>query len=488
MEDPLKRSRDHQNIADNENRYSIKKYLQLGRIHGLKYLGRNQKSETLFWIIVLSISFILAVFCVNALISPRLNVMTRTDLPAKPLHFLPFPAVTICPETKTQKSFVNFTAAYHAYLSDDSNHTYTDEEIAQIEAVSHVCDPHLMSDLKLKPVPTPGQNFLEILRKISVPSNFLLFCKFRGKVEECTKFFKETITDDGICFTFNMLEAKNMFNTDEENKDNIPTWSVRTGYISEEFDAYPYRAFSGADVGFNIVLNLKTSDIDFICRGPVQGYKMKIHSPDEHPRMATGYQRIPFNSEVLVNVKPEATLNFDGTSCHSEKPLKYFKQYSQANCVTECISSHVLSKCDCVKFSMVHKNGTEICNQHQTKCLQEALDEFNLEHRFEKGFPCDCKPSCDQLSYDTKVSQAVFDFQRVFNAYDVEIDDEFPSSIMSRVIVYFGDDSYVQSLYVSTETTYEAIAKIGGVLAFFLGASIISVIEIFFYIFRRLTK
>lgn len=77
---------------------------------------------------MLSISLIWAAVCLKAIVGPRLNVMTRAGLPAKPLHFLPFPAVTICPEIKTQKSFVDFTAAYHAFLSDDSNHSYTDEE------------------------------------------------------------------------------------------------------------------------------------------------------------------------------------------------------------------------------------------------------------------------------------------------------------------------------------------------------------------------
>lgn len=274
-----------------------------------------------------------------------------------------------------------------------------------------------------------------------------------------------------------------------KNDDANPTWSVESGYTNGDFDAYPYRAFSGADFGFNVVLNLETSDIDFLCRGPVQGYKMKIHSPNEHPRMATGYQRIPFNSEILVGVRPEINLNSDKNFCHSSstKSLELFKEYSQANCVTECISSHVETRCGCVKFSMVHNSKTGICNQHHTKCISEALEDFSLRHTSEKGFQCDCKPSCDRLRFDTKVSQAVFDFKRVFSAFQENITEEFPSSIMSRLVVFLEDDSYVPSTHIAKDNTIDKLAKIGGVLAFFLGASLLSIIEIFYYVVRRFT-
>jgi hypothetical protein len=44
-----------------------------------------------------------------------------------PLHEIPFPAITICPETKAQKIIVNVTEAYHnIHLKNGAN--YGDEE------------------------------------------------------------------------------------------------------------------------------------------------------------------------------------------------------------------------------------------------------------------------------------------------------------------------------------------------------------------------
>lgn len=343
-----------------------------------------------------------------------------------------------------------------------------------------------MNDLKLKPEPTPGKEFVKILRKLSVPSDFILFCKFRGKLDDCTKLFKETITDDGICFTFNMLESKDMFKSNENDKEDA-VWSIPSGYRRKGFEVYPYRAFSGVDVGMNIVLNLQTSDLDYLCRGPVQGYKIKIHSPDEHPRMATGYQRIPLNSEVLIAAKPEVNLRSYRDFCHSSssKPLKLFKDYSQANCITECLSQYVLSQCGCVKFTMVHDNETNICNQHDTTCVSKAMDGFSMTQTFEEDFPCDCRPACDLLKFNTKVTQAAFDFKNVFTAFEEDASEEFLSSTMSRLVVYLEENTYVEKTYATKDTAYDIIAKIGGVIAFFLGASVISIIEIFFYFLRR---
>lgn len=50
----------------------------------------------------------------------------RVILPPKPMHSLPFPAVTICPEVKADKAVIDFTQAYIAVLLGRTG-DYTDE-------------------------------------------------------------------------------------------------------------------------------------------------------------------------------------------------------------------------------------------------------------------------------------------------------------------------------------------------------------------------
>ena len=45
-----------------------------------------------------------------------------------PLHEIPFPAITICPETKSLKSMVNVTEAYHNIHNKAYQEIYGDEE------------------------------------------------------------------------------------------------------------------------------------------------------------------------------------------------------------------------------------------------------------------------------------------------------------------------------------------------------------------------
>lgn len=346
--------------------------------------------------------------------------------------------------------------------------------ISMTEALSQVCDPHLLASLNISDTPTPGEDFKRILRTVSLGPDFLLFCKFRGKVSACSDHFVEAITDDGICYTFNAMNGK--------------SWNLKDYQKSETYDVNPHRALAGSDNGFNIVFNQKTSDLDYLCRGAVQGYKMKIHPPNESPRMLSGYQRIPLNSEVLVSVKPE--VNYDnraGSTCHSSstKSLKYYKEYSQANCITECLSQFTFAQCGCIKFSMIHNNDTEICNQHKSQCVSDAIQEFATTYRFTRDYSCDCKPTCDSLKYETKITHADYDFKQVFEAYGADLDGEFPDATMSRLIIYLEDEFYVPTFTSTQVSIIDFIAKIGGIFAFFLGASWISIIEVFVYFLRR---
>ena len=356
---------------------------------------------------------------------------------------------------------------------------------SQIEALSQVCDPHLFEGVKIAANPTNGKEFLKILRNISVGPDMILFCKFKSELEPCDELFKEVVTDDGICYTFNMLEHSQMF----KGNDEPASWDVSDGYESDDHDVYPIRASGSVESSLNIVVNTKRSDMDFICKGPVQGYKVKVHSPDEFPRMSTGYFRLPLNSEALVRVTPGLTLTAPKAQSHchtsSTKVLENYKKYSHENCLTECLRDFTLAECGCVKFSMIHEAKTAICDQHHSKCVSDAIKKFNTNSTSIDEFPCDCKPACNTLKFDSKVSEATFDFTRVFQSYGADL-EEFPEATLSRLTVFLEDEFYTASYLTQQDSsTIDIIAKIGGIAAFFLGASCISILEIFFYFVRR---
>lgn len=78
----------------------------------------------IFWGLAIVISFIFMTYflLMNQNQSAIVEVSERL-----PLHRIPFPAITICPETKAMKSIVNVTDAYHAIIYNLTENQYDDE-------------------------------------------------------------------------------------------------------------------------------------------------------------------------------------------------------------------------------------------------------------------------------------------------------------------------------------------------------------------------
>lgn len=76
---------------------------------------------------------------------------------------------------------------------------------------------------------------------------------------------------------------------------------------------FPFRVFgSGARVGLFVLLSLYEQHLEYICRGPVQGFKFLLHTPGEIPQVSKHYFRVPLLQEVLVSVKPNMITTSEG--------------------------------------------------------------------------------------------------------------------------------------------------------------------------------
>jgi acid-sensing ion channel, other len=146
------------------------------------------------------------------------------------------------------------------------------------------------------------------------------------------------------------------------------SWSLDKGYaISNLLDLYPKRALAGADNGLFVLLRLYKKDLDFICRGPLQGFKVAVHAPNSVPKMEKHYFRVPLEQEVIATISLSVTTHSDELrqlapnerQCyfHDERQLKFFKEYTQENCELECAASYVKEHCGCVRFNMPSKRN-----------------------------------------------------------------------------------------------------------------------------------
>lgn len=139
----------------------------------------------------------------------------------------------------------------------------------------------------------------------------------------------------------------------ERNKEIDPT-------------VYPYEILGAGSRGaFTVVLRLFENEFDYVCRGPIIGYKIAIHLPGDLPQISNHFIRIPTKQETLITFNPQVLRTADnlhnyspdarGCNFPNEGTLKYFKEYTQRNCELECLTDHTLKNCGCVKFSMPSK-------------------------------------------------------------------------------------------------------------------------------------
>lgn len=149
----------------------------------------------------------------------------------------------------------------------------------------------------------------------------LVTCSFRTYNGLCESLFEEVVTTDGLCFTFNSLYPKQMFMDNVHHKfmsaynynfsDHVH-WTLEDGYTNGYEDnraagrfLFPYRVINaGSKAGLEVVMALKMQDLDYSCRGPVQGFKVALHPSDELPQIDGQYFRIAVGQAVRVSIKP----------------------------------------------------------------------------------------------------------------------------------------------------------------------------------------
>ena len=202
----------------------------------------------------------------------------------------------------------------------------------RMEALFQVCDSHLFKYINLSST-TPPREYIKLLKDMAVPLDEMFFaCLWRYDFMDCSKLYTEVITEEGICYTFNMLDGQELFKTDVIDSDfeswnhnsSSTNWTLEKGYETNsitlrfikhlhifknlllEPDTYPKRILStGVKAGLVAVFLLKKKNFDYICRGPVQGFKIILHTPGDIPRTSKQFFRAPINQDVILSVKPQ---------------------------------------------------------------------------------------------------------------------------------------------------------------------------------------
>lgn len=251
---------------------------------------------------------------------------------------------------------------------------------------------------------------------------------------------------------------------------------------------------TGSNMGLTMILNADVSN--YHCSSTSSsGFKVLLHSPIETPKMANfGFfvspgletkivitPKISEASEVIrkVPVKQRQCIFAD------EANLSYYKIYSKKNCEMECTLKMMETECGCTLYYMprTFNDGSVICNRKKASCYEKVL--FNIAHS-DTNYSCNCLPACFEINYDRELSSSKLGTGAFITSETIPSGDvNYIQGNIAIIHIFFNDNAY--GGYTKSELIgfTEFLSNTGGLLGLFMGFSVISIIEIIYFLSLR---
>jgi acid-sensing ion channel, other len=202
-----------------------------------------------------------------------------------------------------------------------------------------------------------------------------------------------------------------------------------------------------------------------------------VHSPYEPPGSydAMDVFMFDYGSDLEVLITPEiirtdedvTSLDPNKRGCYfeGEKKLKYFKIYTRRNCEFECLADNLrnLANLNCTPYFMVRDSSMELCDYRQ-ELMRKQLTFIAIRNLTK----CGCLDECNLIKYRIEIVS-----HKLLNDSEVSIDFKFKEIDVVPLRRY-------QPLTFSN-----FLAQSGGMMGIFAGISVLSIIELFYFMTLR---
>lgn len=227
------------------------------------------------------------------------------------------------------------------------------------------------------------------------------------------------------------------------------------------------------------------------------GFKVLLHSPIETPKMANFGFFVAPGMETKVVISPKISEASElirkvpilQRQCMfaSEANLSYYNIYSKNNCEMECSSKTTEELCGCTLYYMPRKfnNGSKICNRKKASCYESVL--YKIAHSVDEKYSCNyCLPACFEINYGREISSSKLGTGDFLTAETIPSSDvNYIRDNLAIIHIFFIDNAY--GGYTKSELIgfTEFLSNTGGLLGLFMGFSVISLIEIIYFLSLR---
>ncbi|XP_051784783.1 acid-sensing ion channel 1C isoform X4 [Erpetoichthys calabaricus] len=363
-----------------------------------------------------------------------------------------FPAITLCNYNSYRKSQI------------------TQNDLSWMGKMFGVPEEEYVNFLQAIGQPATKDNFIQsktfnltqfVTKASHNLEDMLLNCKYRGK--ECkAENFTTTYTRYGKCYTFN------------SGQDGYPLMTTLKG---------------GTGNGLEIMMDIQQDEYlpvwgDTEETSYEAGVKVQLHSHFEPPYIhelgfgvAPGFQTFVSTQEQRLMYLPPPWGDCMASSMNSE----FFSTYSITACRIDCETRYLIENCNC---RMVHMPGNAVvCTPEQYKdCADPALD-FLVE---KDNDYCVCQTPCNTTRYGKELSMVKIP-SKASAKYLAKKFNKTEQYIAENILVL---DIFFEALNYETieqKKAYEVaglLGDIGGQMGLFIGASILTILEIFDYLYE----
>ncbi|XP_013108461.1 acid-sensing ion channel 1 [Stomoxys calcitrans] len=285
-------------------------------------------------------------------------------------------------------------------------------------------------------------------------SDFFVSCELSLKPFECCAYFLPLITPHGNCFMLNSLL---------NNKRGSPTW------FNNKVD--PMTGVAKLKVVTKKEIQLSVLNEEDLPQNELASFKVSARLGQE--RIFQIFMHTTGNDAGVREIPPEYR------NCRFPDELianSAYRAYSISTCFFDCLRFYQMKICNCSSFYLMPEPMAKVpdCDLEGFRCLNEYHSirpaTQSLLPWSNSSYSCHCMPSCNEI-----------DFKRV---YENEVQLRTSASY-ATITVNIPELSTERFRRQAMRTRLDIVVTIGGILGLFLGASILSGIELVYYFTLR---
>ncbi|KAG5671285.1 hypothetical protein PVAND_001490 [Polypedilum vanderplanki] len=327
-------------------------------------------------------------------------------------------------------------------------------------------------------------DFLDIINEFKTRASPFYFVIGFNQAFSSFSFVSNIITEKNLCKNYNLAPSIDVFNTNLTADDfNYQHYNDIKECLFQNFTIISLqRSLTSKTFLTTRMLTYEAQRKETI--SSTKGGSMFFHDPYElHTKFSQNYV-INEHQNVEIIIEPQIMEvdeslydeNPISRNCYfdDERKLKLFKVYTKANCQFECMSELMITRCGCVEFFMIRNKTTRICSASEKVCFDKVRKEFD-------GYlsNCGCLERCNFVKYNIE-----------FNSHDRNLKDLH--SGYGDGMLYTDSLIKYKSIFINKFlrkkqfNEIDFLSFVGGLLGLFAGFSVLSTVEIFFWLFKKI--